>query len=122
MRNLLSYSQVVTLIMKSSPLCVRWYVTYKFSYRDLAEMRTERHVEVAHTTIMRWGANDTFPKSSSAGSPSLGGWARSWHVNETYIKIRVNWGYLYRAVDKDGQTVDVFLSERRDVAAAKRCL
>ena len=102
-------------------LCVRWYVTYKLSYRDLAEMMTERHVDVAHPTIMRWVQRYVphFVKQWRRFSRPVG---TSWRIDETYIKCKGHWVYLYRGVDKEGQTIDFFLSERRDIAATKRFL
>jgi len=99
-------------------LCVRWYVTYKLSYRNLAEMMAERHLDMAHTTIMRWVQRyvPEFVKQWRRYARSVG---TSWRVDETYIKIKGNWVYLYRGVDKEGQTIDFFLSERRNIAAAK---
>jgi transposase-like protein len=102
-------------------LCVRWYVTYKVSYRDLAEMMAERHVALAHTTIMRWVQRyvPEFEKRWQRYARAVG---PSWRIDETYIKVKGHWVYLYRGVDKEGQTIDFFLSERRDIAAAKRFL
>jgi len=102
-------------------LCIRWYVTYKLSYRDLVEMMAERNVDVVHTTIMRWVQHyvPEFDKRWQRFTRSVG---TSWRIDETYIKIRGKWGYLYRGVDKDGQTIDFFLSARRDIAAARRFL
>jgi transposase-like protein len=100
-------------------LCVRWYVTYKLSYRDLVEMMTERGLSMAHTTIMRWVLKlvPTIEQRSRKYARLVG---RSWRVDETYIKVKGRWVYLYRAVDKTGQTVDFYLSEHRDTEAAKR--
>ena len=102
-------------------LCVRWYVTYKLSYRDLVEMMAERHVDLAHTTILRWVQRyvPEFAKRWQRYSRQVG---TSWRCDETYIRIKGRWVYLYRAVDREGQTVDFFLSEHRDIAAAKRFL
>src|SRR5258706_9582691 len=102
-------------------LCVRWYVTYKLSYRDLREMMAERGIEVAHTTILRWVQRyvPAFEKRWGRYARSVGS---SWRVDETYIKVKGHWVYLYRGVDKEGQTIDFFLSERRDMTAAKRFL
>src|ERR1700752_5273166 len=102
-------------------LCVRWYVTYKLSYRDLANMMAERGIEVAHTTIMRWVQRYTpeFEKRWCGYARPVG---TSWRIDETYIKLKGKWVYLYRGVDKEGQTIDFYLSERRDIAAAKRFL
>jgi transposase-like protein len=100
-------------------LCVRWYLRYKLSLRDLVEMMAERGLELAHTTIMRWVQRyvPEFEKSWARYSRKVG---RSWRVDETYLKVRGRWIYLYRAVDKERNTVDFRLSPKRDIAAAKR--
>ena len=100
-------------------LCVRWYITYKLSYRDLAVMMAERGVDVSHTTILRWVQRfvPEFEKRWSRYARRVG---TSWRVDETYVRVRGRWTYLYRAVDKHGHTVDFLLSEHRDIAAAKR--
>lgn len=100
-------------------LCVRWYVSYKLSYRDLVEMMAERGLSMAHTTIMRWVLKfvPVFEQRWRKYARPVG---HSWRVDETYIKVKGEWKYLYRAVDKAGQTVDFFLSEHRDTEAAKR--
>lgn len=100
-------------------LCVRWYLSFKLSSRDLVQMMSERGIALAHTTILRWVQRyvPDFEKRWSQYARSVGG---SWRCDETYIKVKGRWTYLYRAVDKQGRTVDFLLSERRDVAAAKR--
>lgn len=99
-------------------LCVRWYLRYKLSYRDLVEIMAERGLSIAHTTILRWVQRyaPEFDKRWSRFSTSTG---TSWRVDETYIRIRGQWAYLYRAVDASGKTVDFRLSTRRNAASAK---
>jgi len=100
-------------------LCVRWYLTFKLSSRDLVQMMTERGITLTHTTILRWVQRyvPEFEKRWSRYARPVGD---SWRVDETYLKIKGQWVYLYRAVDKAGRTVDFLLSRRRDIAAAKR--
>ena len=98
---------------------VRWYITYKLSYRDVCSLMAERGVTVVHTTVMRWVQHyvPVFEKRWMKYARPTGS---SWRVDETYIRVKGKWTYLYRAVDKQGQTVDFLLSEKRDIAAAKR--
>ena len=100
-------------------LCVRWYLTFKLSSRDLVQMMSERGIALAHTTILRWVQRyvPEFEKRWSQYARPVGG---SWRCDETYIKVKGRWAYLYRAVDKQDHTVDFMLTEKRDVAAAKR--
>jgi transposase-like protein len=100
-------------------LCVRWYLAFKLSSRDLVQMMAERGIGLAHTTILRWVQRyvPEFEKRWNRYALPVG---NSWRVDETYIKVRGQWVYLYRAVDKEGRTVDFLLSRRRDIAAAKR--
>jgi transposase-like protein len=98
--------------------CERWYLRYKLSFRDLVEMMAELGLPIAHTTILRWVRRyaPEFIKRWNRFSRFTG---RSWRVDETYIKVRGVWVYLYRAVDKTERTVDFRLSKKRDVGAAK---
>jgi transposase-like protein len=102
-------------------LCVRWYLTWKLSHRDLVEMMAERGVDLSHPTILRWAQRSVpeFEKQWNRYARPVG---TSWRVDETYIRVRGRWAYLYRAVDKQGLTVDFLPSERRDIAAAERFL
>jgi transposase-like protein len=99
-------------------LCVRWYITYRLSYRDLVEMMAERGVQVAHSTILRWVTRyvPEFEKRWNRFSRFVG---TSWRVDETYISIKAKWHYLYRAVDKHGKTVDFLLRRDRGIDAAQ---
>jgi transposase-like protein len=99
-------------------LCVRWYLCYKLSFRDLVEMMAERGLHLSHTTIMRW-VQRYAPEFEMRWARFARKVGRSWRVDETYLKVRGRWGYLYRAVDREGNTVDFRLSPTRDVAVAK---
>jgi transposase, IS6 family len=100
-------------------LCVRWYLRYALSYRDLEEMMRERGLHVDHTTIYRW-VQRYAPELDKRCRPHLKACNDSWKVDETYIKVRKTWVYLYRAVDSDGNTLEFLLSPTRDAEAAKR--
>ena len=102
-------------------LNVRWYLSYKLSYRDLEEMASERGVAVDHSTIYRWVIKFT-PAVEKEVRRNARASGKSWRLDETYIKVKGQWKYLYRAVDKEGNTVDYLLTSRRDRTAAKRFL
>lgn len=93
-------------------LCVRWYLRYSLSYRDLEEMMAERRLSVDHTTIYRW-VQHYAPILEKKCRANLRATNDSWRVDETYIKVKGQWKYLYRAVDSDGNTVEYMLSETR---------
>ena len=101
--------------------CVRWYLAYPLSYRQLEELMQERGVTVDHATIHRWVLKYT-PLLEEVFHRRKRMVGRSWRMDETYIKVKGEWRYLYRAVDKQGQTIDFLLTEHRDQAAALRFL
>ncbi|MFP3668427.1 IS6 family transposase [Priestia sp. SIMBA_032] len=98
---------------------VRWYLRYNLSFRDLVEMMEERGLSVAHTTIMRW-VHQYGPELDKRIRRHPKQTNDSWRVDETYIKVKNQWMYLYRAVDSKGNTIDFHLSKTRNHKAAKR--
>ena len=100
-------------------LTVRWYLRYNLSFRDLVEMMEERGLSISHTTIMRW-VHQYGPELDKRIRRHLKQTNDSWRVDETYIKVKGQWMYLYRAVDSEGNTIDFYLSKTRDQKAAKR--
>src|SRR5215203_4416579 len=97
----------------------RWYLMFPISYRDLELMLQDRGVAVDHTTLFRW-IQVYAPELEKRIRPHLHRSNGSWRVDETYVKVKGRWTYLYRAVDSRGQTIDFRLSAKRDAAAAKR--
>jgi IS6 family transposase len=100
-------------------LAVRWYLRYGLSYRDLEELLAERGIEVDHVTLYRWVQRFT-PILMNAAGPCRHAGTGHWFVDETYVKVSGSWRYVYRAVDEQGQFIDVFVSKKRDTRAAKR--
>jgi transposase, IS6 family len=98
-------------------LCVRWYLRYSLSYRDLEEIMAERSLSVDHVTIWRW-VQRYAPVLNQRIRRELRHPNRSWRVDETYVRVAGNWTYLYRAVDSAGETIDFMLSPKRDLTAA----
>ena len=102
-------------------LCVRWYLRFPLSYRNLEEMMAERGLAVDHSTMASWVLryapilNDRI--RSAMRYPN-----RSWRVDETYVRVARKWAYLYRAIDSTGSTIDFLLSPKRDLIAAKAFL
>ena len=101
---------------------VRWYCRYPISYRDLETMMTERGVAVDHSTIYRWVQHYAPEMEKRLRWQWRRARSGSWRVDETYVKVRGKWAYLYRAVDKYGDTIDFYLSATRNTKAAKRFL
>ena len=101
-------------------LCaVRWYLRYSLSLRDVEELLAERGLEADHTTIWRW-VQRYGPELEQRLRRHLKPTNKSWRVDETYIRVKGRWCYLYRAIDSTGATIDFLLSALRDAAAAKR--
>jgi transposase-like protein len=100
-------------------LAVRWYLRYGLSYRDVEELLAERGVEVDHVTIYRWVQRFT-PLVIEAARPCRHSVGDRWFVDETYVRVAGVWRYVYRAVDQRGQVIDVYVSRRRNIAAATR--
>ena len=100
-------------------LAVRWYLRFGLSYRDLEELLAERGVEVDHVTLYRWVQRFT-PLLVEAARPCRHAVGRRWFVDETYVKVSGIWRYVYRAVDQNGQVIDVYVSRKRDTAAATK--
>jgi putative transposase len=100
-------------------LCVRWYLAYSLSLRDLEEMMAERGISIDHATIHRWAIRyspELLKRFNSRKRAATG----KWHVDETYIRVRGQSRSLYRAIDSHGDSVEFWFSERRDLIAAKQ--
>ncbi|WNC95008.1 IS6 family transposase [Paraburkholderia sp. FT54] len=99
--------------------CVRWYVAYPLSLRHLEDMMAERGASVDHSTVHRWAVKllPVLEKAFRLRKRPVG---RSWRMDETYIRVKGEWRYLYQAVDKDGNTIDFLLRAHRDKTAARR--
>jgi putative transposase len=96
-----------TMILMS----VRWYLAYSLSYRNIEELMLERGVSVDHSTVNRWVIHYS-PQLLESFKKKKNRVGRSWRMDETYIKIKGIWHYLYRAIDHDGDTLDFMLSKR----------
>ena len=101
--------------------CVRWYVAYPLSTRHVEELMEERGVNVDHSTINRWVIKYSPQLEDEFHRRKRPVWV-SWRMDETYIKVKGEWVYLYRAVDKYGKTIDFLLTKQRDKKAARRFL
>jgi len=102
-------------------LCARWYRAYNLSLRNLEEMMAERGISIDHGTVHRWVVrySPELLERLNRHKRSVG---RKWYVDETFIKVRGQWRYLYRAIDSNSDTVEFRFSERRNLTAAKRFL
>jgi transposase-like protein len=99
-------------------LAVRWYLRYGLSYRNLEELLAERGIEVYHVTLYRWVQRFT-PLLIDAARPCGHVAGDRWFVDETYVKVAGVWRYVYRAIDQQGQVIDVYVSQRRDIGSAR---
>ena len=99
-------------------MCVRWYLRFRLSYRDRASIAAACGIRVAPSTILRWVIRYTeeFVQRWAPFERAVG---RSWRADKTYIKVKGNWMFLYRAVDERGRTVASYLSRTRDQTAAR---
>ena len=102
-------------------LAVGWYLRFSLSYRDVEELLAERGLLVDHVTVWRW-VQRYAPEIQRRLQTRLRPTNDSWRVDETYIRVKGKWVYLYRAVDSTGATIDFLLSAKRDAAAAERFL
>lgn len=102
-------------------LCVRWYLRYRLSFRDVEELMRERGLSVDHSTLWRW-VQRYAPVLNQRVRRELRRPNGSWRVDETYVRLGGRWVYLYRAVDSNGDTIDFMLSPNRDLTAAKHFL
>ncbi|MBA8667949.1 IS6 family transposase [Holosporaceae bacterium 'Namur'] len=99
-------------------LCVRWYLRYRVSYRNLSEMMEERGLNICPSTIYRW-VQHYGPEIQKKVSYFIKSTNASWYLDETYIKVKGKWLYLYRAIDSNKNTIDFYLSKTRNHKAAK---
>src|ERR671933_1263884 len=111
--NLLEYPTDIVLLV------VLWRLRYKLSLRDLAEMFLERGFVFTHEAVREWEERFAPLLTERLRAKRRGKAGRSWYVDETYLKVRGRWCYLYRAIDRDGNLVDTMLSEHRGMAAAQ---
>ena len=100
-------------------LCVRWYLRYSLSYRDLTEIMCERNLSIDPSTIWRW-VQRYAPELNERIRRELKPTNGSWRTDETYVRVAGRWTHLYRAVDSTGATIDFLLSETRDLTSARR--
>lgn len=99
--------------------CVRWYCAYSLSYRDIEEIMIERGFQIDHSTLQRW-VNHYAPQLEQAFKQKKKRPGGRWRMDETYVKVKGQWKYFYRAVDKQGNTIDFLLTARRNKKAALR--
>ncbi|WP_115332828.1 IS6 family transposase [Legionella busanensis] len=101
--------------------CVRWYFKYGISYRDLEEIMSERGLSIDHTTVYRW-VQHYVPELKKRLEWYKRRYSRRWHLDETYVKVKGEWKYLYRAINESGQTIDFYLSHQCNAKSTTRFL
>jgi transposase, IS6 family len=102
-------------------LAVGWYLRFSLSYRGVEELLAERGLHADHVTVWRW-VQRYAPEMERRLRSRLNSTNDSWRMDETYVRVKGKWRYLYRAVDSSGATIDFLLSAKQDAAAAKRFL
>ncbi len=100
-------------------MSIRWYLAYALSYRDIEELLLERGISVDHSTVNRWVIKYSPSLEAEFSKRHKRCVGSSWRMDETYVKVKGKWCYLYRAVDKSGQTIDFYFSKYRDTKAAQ---
>jgi transposase, IS6 family len=100
-------------------MAVGWYLRFCLSYRDVEELLIERGLDTDHVTVWRW-VQRYAPELERRLRAHLKSTNKRWRVDETFVRVKGKWAYLYRAVDSTGATIDFLLSAQRDAAAAKR--
>jgi IS6 family transposase len=100
-------------------LAVRWYLRYPLAYLHVSELLAERGLVVDASCVWRW-VQVYAPESNKRSRRHLKPTRKSYRIDETYIKVKGEDRYLYRAVDSTGQTIDVLLTAKRDAGSAKR--
>ena len=98
---------------------VRWYLAYAFSYRDIEELALERGLKVDHSTLNRWVIEYAPQLEKAFRKRYKRPVGSSWRMDETYVRVKGQWMYLYQAVDKEGNTIDFMLSDKRDELGAR---
>lgn len=102
-------------------LCVRWYLTYNLSLRNLKEMMAERGIDLDHSTVHRWVLHFS-PRLLERFNRRKRQVTRKWNLDETYIKVKGQWMYLYRAIDSNGETVEFYFCKDGDLTELDRPL
>ena len=99
---------------------VRWYIRYRLSYANLSEILSERGFKITDETLRLWVKRLAPEVTNALRKWRKGNCGKSWYIDETYIKIKGKWRYVYRAIDRDGNLVDCMVSAKRDMKAARR--